>query len=438
MLWRALKHIECGFYIDVGAQDPVIDSVSLAFYEHGWRGVNVEPTSLYAEKIRRARSDETLIQAAVGSNSGVFRFYEIADTGLSTGDPQIAEKHRAAGFCIREIDIPRLTLASILERYVDREIHWLKIDVEGMEFEVLQGWPPSTVRPWIVVIESALPLTQIETRNRWEPLLLDMGYDHVYFDGLNRFYVSKIHTELKDAFLAPPNYFDGFVLSGTSGIFCSLLNSKLDSQREEIRHLSQTLVEREGEAVEAKAMLDRARDELTHQSLSFANKTQELQAEISRLHAHINELNHSSHHWWSVADGLNRELQAVYASRSWRITKLLRAAAHLTRRLRADIRSIPGNIKKGAKAFIRPIFARAIRFTLARPVLKGQAAALLSKHPGLKTRLRNFAAAKGLAIVCKASMSTTSDVDLARMTARARCIYIDLKAAIEKHQMKGR
>ena len=39
MLWRALKHIDCGFYIDVGAQDPVIDSVTKSFYDHGWRGV---------------------------------------------------------------------------------------------------------------------------------------------------------------------------------------------------------------------------------------------------------------------------------------------------------------------------------------------------------------------------------------------------------------
>ena len=39
MLWRALKHVERGFYIDIGAQDPVVDSVSLAFYEQGWRGV---------------------------------------------------------------------------------------------------------------------------------------------------------------------------------------------------------------------------------------------------------------------------------------------------------------------------------------------------------------------------------------------------------------
>ena len=32
-----------GFYVDVGAHDPVQDSVTKLFYDRGWRGVNVEP-----------------------------------------------------------------------------------------------------------------------------------------------------------------------------------------------------------------------------------------------------------------------------------------------------------------------------------------------------------------------------------------------------------
>ena len=58
MLWRALGRIENGFYIDVGAHDPVVDSVSKAFYEHGWRGLHVEPLPEYAAVIRQDRPDE--------------------------------------------------------------------------------------------------------------------------------------------------------------------------------------------------------------------------------------------------------------------------------------------------------------------------------------------------------------------------------------------
>ena len=43
MLWRALKDVENGFYIDVGANHPAIDSVTKLFYENGWSGINIEP-----------------------------------------------------------------------------------------------------------------------------------------------------------------------------------------------------------------------------------------------------------------------------------------------------------------------------------------------------------------------------------------------------------
>ncbi len=183
--------------------------------------------------------------------------------------------------------------------------------------------------------------------------------------------------------------------------------------------------------------------------------TQSLQNEWDAAKAKIDELNQHAHHWWTMADGLNKELQTIYASRSWRITKPLKVAAHLMRRLRAGIRSIPRSIKKGTKALIRPVLARAIRFALARPALKSPVLAWLSKYLRLKTRLRNFAAARRLITVRETAiepttmpaslgiqtgsiqpgtLSTTSHVDLARMTARARRIYMDLNAAIEKHQ----
>src|SRR5512146_169130 len=85
MLWRAVGDVERGQYLDIGAQDPVVDSVSLAFYEAGWRGVHVEPTAAYAAKLRAARPDEIVIEAAVSESAGPIEFYEIANTGISTG-----------------------------------------------------------------------------------------------------------------------------------------------------------------------------------------------------------------------------------------------------------------------------------------------------------------------------------------------------------------
>ena len=96
-------------------------------------------------------------------------------------------------------------------------------DVEGAEKSVLLSWKHALVRPWILIIESTIPLTQIESHSDWEWLVKEKGYEFVYFDGLNRFYVSSEHRELGNGFSTPPNVFDGFELSRTR--FTNLLQT---------------------------------------------------------------------------------------------------------------------------------------------------------------------------------------------------------------------
>jgi len=209
MLWRALGHIKRGQYLDVGAQDPVVDSVSRAFYEAGWRGIHVEPTPFYAGRLREARPDEIVIEAAVTSAKGLITFYEIPETGLSTGDKEIAATHVKAGFESRELVVPSIRLAELL-RKAKGEIHWLKIDVEGMEADVLRSWGKSPRRPWVLIIESTYPNSQEPTHQQWIDEVLRRGYRHVHFDGLSRFFIHADHDELAESFDSGANVFDGF------------------------------------------------------------------------------------------------------------------------------------------------------------------------------------------------------------------------------------
>jgi len=204
MLWRALGHIQNGNYIDIGAQDPIIDSVSLAFYERGWHGIHIEPTEHYSTLLRAQRKGDTIIQAAIGNKPGLITLFEIPGGGLSTCDNFVADQHRHRGISVNEVTVPCVTLESIFDMCIDKEIHWLKIDVEGLEKEVLLSWGASTILPWIVIVESTVPLTEIDTHHRWEFILVERGYVPVYFDGLNRFYLSHSHPEIKTAFESPP------------------------------------------------------------------------------------------------------------------------------------------------------------------------------------------------------------------------------------------
>lgn len=210
MLWRALGRVENGFYIDVGAHDPVVDSVSKAFYEHGWRGVHVEPLAEYVAALRQDRPDERVIEAVLSTQKGSRTLYHIHQTGLSTGTKEFAERHQKNGWLVNEITVSATTLEALLSETGNRPIHWLKIDVEGMESEVLAGWGTHPARPWIVVVEATEPNSQEPTWHLWEHHLFARGYSFAYFDGLNRFFVSELHKELCSFFMTPPNVFDGF------------------------------------------------------------------------------------------------------------------------------------------------------------------------------------------------------------------------------------
>ena len=234
MLYRALGHVEQGCYVDIGAQHPEVDSVSKAFFERGWHGVHVEPVPHYANLLRKERPGDRVIEAAVSNYLGDTKLIVFPDTGLSTTVPQIAAGHVDLGVPALELDVPTVTLASIAEELSDAEVHWLKIDVEGLEKEVLQGWDPASLRPWLVVVESTLPNSTQSSHSEWEELLTKAGYVHIYADGLNRFYATEERAEqLKPAFALPPNVFDDVQLSKHS-FMCRELCLELREQRVEL------------------------------------------------------------------------------------------------------------------------------------------------------------------------------------------------------------
>lgn len=236
ILNRVFKRIPQGMYIDIGAYDPVIDSVSLSFYERGWRGIHVEPTPALAEKLRAARPDEIVVQAIVGKANPAAEFYEFEGTGLSTANPEIAGSHRLGGRQAISYRVKSIPLAEVLALAGGNEVHWLKIDTEGTEAEVIETWGQSDVRPWVVVVESTQPLSETVSHTAWETTLVGLGYEFVYFDGLNRFYVSKAHPELVGFFGPGPNVFDEFTLSGTaSETYTHRLKEKLgEAERLEV------------------------------------------------------------------------------------------------------------------------------------------------------------------------------------------------------------
>lgn len=403
MLWRALKHVENGFYIDIGAQHPVVDSVSLAFYEHGWRGVHVEPTQQYSNLLRAARPDESVFQLAIGNQNKRLTFFEFEDTGLSTADAEVARTHQANGFKCRETLVPILSLDALLQQVGARDIHWLKVDVEGLEKEVLESWESSSSLPWIVVVESTRPRSQERTHQNWEFLLFGKGYSHVYFDGLNQFYISPEHPELAKAFDSPPNVFDEFFLAETQ-YFCSLVSSR--AQQAEAR---------------AKVAEDRA------QQAEASAKVAEERAKQAEASARVAD---------DRALQAEAVLSAIHNSRSWQVTRPLRWIAFQARLLR--INGIRARVRAFARKVAAPLLRKAVSFVSARPRLRQQLVALAKRTgtyggiKGLYYRLQRVAG--GHHPQSGRGYDQSLPLPLRQLTPRARKIYADIQVAMEQNK----
>ena len=196
-----MRDLPEGFYIDVGAEDPTADSVTRAFYERGWRGINVEPVQGHFDKLCDQRPRDLTLQVAIGDRTGWATLYEFPDTGLSTLLKKVASRHQSGGLSYVERRIPIVTLTSLWEDFVEGEVHFLKIDVEGYEPQVLSGISLTRFRPWIILVEATAPRTSEETWYEWEDQILESQYEFVHFDGLNRWYLAAEDRSLRTALM---------------------------------------------------------------------------------------------------------------------------------------------------------------------------------------------------------------------------------------------
>jgi heptosyltransferase II len=211
LLRRALHDVKNGFYVDCGAQDPKLDSVTKHFYDAGWRGINIEPHPKYFAALQRERPRDINVSKALSSAPGVAAFYFVDDSGLSSLDQRtlsLASTHKLKSYSA-QVELVRLD--SILDKHGVQDIHFLKVDVEGAERDVLEGANLKRYRPWIVVVEATLPADPTPCWEQFEPVMLASDYVPVLFDGLNRWYVRTESVHLSERFKLPVNIFDNFL-----------------------------------------------------------------------------------------------------------------------------------------------------------------------------------------------------------------------------------
>lgn len=298
VLWRALQDVERGCYVEVGACDPVVDSVSWSFYKQGWRGALIEPVPSLAAALRRRRANDTIIEAAASAKAGTATLFVSEPAGNSTLVRDVSERVAAAGSKFSECIVRTAPLDDLLDDvgFEAQTIHFCAIDVEGSEANVLAGFNLARWRPWILVIEATEPNQPRASHEPWEEYVLGAGYRSCLFDGINRFYV---HLDKADDFAEQLSY--------PACVFDAPFNRAMSAARWSRRRVGEL------EEIAVRVPL------LERENAALLGRATSAEAQIANAEAQI--------------ANAEDQIEAMKTSISWRVTRPLRIARDMQRSL---------------------------------------------------------------------------------------------------------
>jgi FkbM family methyltransferase len=188
-LWDETREYEVkqnGFYVDIGAFSPIIISNTYWFYQHGWRGINVEPFPEVIKKFDKERPRDINVSVAIGLSPGLHKYYSWGHSNMNTFSAEQAASYMREGKVAGEpavFEIEVIRMDTFLDRYLPAnvEIDFLSVDVEGMDLEVLSSNDWEKYRPELVAVElHYADISEVISSDLY-CLMLAMGYRLYYW-----------------------------------------------------------------------------------------------------------------------------------------------------------------------------------------------------------------------------------------------------------------
>lgn len=422
MLWRALRHVGKGFYIDAGAGAPDACSVTRAFYERGWHGVSLAPSRAPHAALLVARPADTNLQVVAGASAAPITVYDV-EGGAATLDQVHARALSAAGKTVVQRQLEQQTLSALCAAHASSEIHFLRIGA-GAERHALAGLDLARWRPWIVVLAHGADAAA----------LTGARYELAYNDGINDFHVAAEHPELRAALAVPPSAVDDFVLYQDHPYAWPLAD-----WRAQVAALKAAVAAEQHSASAARAWaeanaLERAQaaDALVEEAVA-RQKAAELR-EQTLEQARAASAARASHAEQTLRH-CEDTIQGIYHSWSWRVTRPLRSANFRAKALRASLRTLGPRLRarvaplRGALAgFVKRAVRRVIRAIMARPALSYFVRSQIGRHPRLTNWLR-VTVQRTQAAPPATAMESAADLD--NLPSSARQVLDDLRRTMK-------
>jgi FkbM family methyltransferase len=147
-----------GVYVDVGAFDAAFFSNTLLLRQHGWTGVNIDANPDRIEQLRRRRSDDVCICAAVSDATRTVRYVRYPTEAYN----QLIEANEEpppndlGELPTRVDEAVTCSLTELLDRHLPSgtAIDFLNVDCQGQDLNVLTSLDWSRWGPRVVAAEA--------------------------------------------------------------------------------------------------------------------------------------------------------------------------------------------------------------------------------------------------------------------------------------------
>tara|TARA_R110002110_G_scaffold129820_1_gene309951 strand:+ start:1528 stop:2148 length:621 start_codon:yes stop_codon:yes gene_type:complete len=143
---NVLNKQESGFFVDIGASEPVHQNNTIFFERLGWKGIVIEPMKEDYDNLVKERKC-ICENVAISDKSEIRKFVQIQGpakglSGLLEGYDvrhifRVVSELQRSGGDVEIVDMDCVTLKSIMDKHNVKCIDYMSLDVEGKELDIL-------------------------------------------------------------------------------------------------------------------------------------------------------------------------------------------------------------------------------------------------------------------------------------------------------------
>jgi FkbM family methyltransferase len=174
LMYKLAATVPDFFFVQIGANDGITDDPIREYVtKYHWRGLLVEPQAEVFQRLLNNYGDEKQLSfenAVIADRDGVSKFFVAAEpaapgkslTVFSSLDKAIlarclppagAGKVTSDAAQMKEIEVPGLSVKSLLAKHDITKIDLLQIDTQGFDCQIVKQFLSSPIRPTVINFE---------------------------------------------------------------------------------------------------------------------------------------------------------------------------------------------------------------------------------------------------------------------------------------------